>query len=366
MAIYPEPIPDVSAVSSPALLVFPDRIQQNIERMVKVAGDPSRLRPHIKTHKIAEVVRMQMAAGIHKFKCATLAEAELLGREKAKDILLAIQPVGPEVELIVKLAMQFPDSQFSVVVDNVGIIHQLNAACEKYSTRLGAFLDLNVGMNRTGVKPGLEAIARYKVLHEMPLLDIQGLHAYDGHIHDSDPEIRAEKVNKAYAEVENFLRQLRAMGFAPPVVVAGGSPSFPMHAKHEGVELSPGTTLLWDFGMVDRFKDMPFKCAAFLLTRVISKPAEELVCFDLGHKAVAAENPHPRVRIQGLEDAEFVGQSEEHLVARIDQWPELQVGDAFLGIPRHICPTVALYDYVHVVENEQVTGKWKVAARHRL
>jgi len=334
--------------------------------MIEIAGDPARLRPHIKTHKSAEIVRMQMDAGIQKFKCATLAEAELLGKENAKDILLAIQPIGPNIRRFVEMAKAFPDSLFSVVVDNAGIINQLNSACESTGVRLGAFLDLNVGMNRTGVQSGVEALARYKLLHEMEHLDVLGLHAYDGHIHDTELKIRTERVEEAYALVEDLVRQLIAMGFAPPIVIAGGSPSFPIHAKRDGVDLSPGTTLLWDLNSRDGLPDMDFENAAFLLMRVVSKPAKGLVCFDLGHKAVAAEMPHPRVEIQGLEDCEFVSQSEEHLVAKTDRSDEIQVGDAFLGIPKHICPTVALYDHVNVIENDQVTGLWQNAARHRL
>ena len=334
--------------------------------MIEIAGDPARLRPHIKTHKSAEIVRMQMEAGIQKFKCATLAEAELLGKENAKEILLAIQPIGPDICRYAEMAKAFSNSQFSVVVDNAGVIHQLNTACEAHSITVGAYLDLNVGMNRTGVQPGMEAIARYRLLHEMPHLDVVGLHVYDGHIHDRDIEIRTERVEDAYDSAEELMRQLVTMGYAPPVVIAGGSPSFPIHAKRDRVELSPGTTLLWDLHSRDGLPDMEFENAAFLLMRVVSKPAKGLVCFDLGHKAVAAEMPQPRVDIQGLEDCEFVSQNEEHLVAKTDRFDEIQVGDTFLGIPKHICPTVALYDHVHVIENDQVTGQWKNAARHRL
>ena len=366
MSNFPDTFPDVSDVPSPAVLVYPELVGQNIKRMLEIAGDPSRLRPHIKTHKLAEIVRMQIELGINKFKCATLAEAEMLAKEKAADILLAIQPIGPDISRFVELANQYPESTFSVVLDNAGVIHQLNSVCSEQSIRLGVFLDLNVGMNRTGVQAGMEAIARYKLLHEMPQLDVQGLHAYDGHIHDKSLRVRTEKVNDAYALVENFVSQLEKMGFAPPTIVAGGSPSFPIHAQREGVELSPGTTLLWDWNSSRGLPDMKFNNAAFLLTRVVSKPKKGLICFDLGHKAIAAEMPPPRVRIQRLKSAEFVMQSEEHLVAKTKRWNEIQVGDAFLGIPKHICPTMALYDHVNVVENDVVTGQWKNAARHRL
>ena len=168
MSSLPKALPQVDQVSSPALLIYPDRVRDNIRIMLEIAGDADRLRPHVKTYKLAEMVRMQMKAGIGKFKCATLAEAEMLGKENAADILLAIQPVGPEITRYAQLAKAFPEALFSVVVDDAEIIRQLNRSCAEESIRLGAFLDINVGMNRTGVLPGPEAIARYKLLHEMP------------------------------------------------------------------------------------------------------------------------------------------------------------------------------------------------------
>lgn len=365
MSSLPSVLPQVDQVPSPALLIYPDRVRDNIRFMIEVAGDADRLRPHIKTHKLAEIVRMQMEAGIGKFKCATLAEAEMLGKEKAADILLAIQPIGPEITRYVQLAKAFPDATFSVVVDDAEVIRQLNRSCAEESIRLGAFLDINVGMNRTGVLPGPEAIARYKLIHEMPFLDVRGLHVYDGQIFGLARDVRTKRVDKAFAPVQAMMASLEQFGFFPPQIVAGGSSSFPVHARREGVELSPGTTLLWDFKNLDSLTDLPFRCAALLLTRVVSKPAPQYVCFDLGHKAVASEMPHPRVRLIGLEDAEYVGHSEEHLVAKTDRWDEIRVGDAYLGIPNHICPTVALYNFVYVINDECVTGTWDVAARHR-
>ena len=321
--------------------------------------------PTLKTHKLAEIVRLKMELGIGKFKCATLAEAEMLGREKAADILLAIQPVGPEIDQYVQLAKAFPDALFSVIVDDAEVIRQLNRSCAEESIGLGVFLDINVGMNRTGVLPGPEAIARYKLLHQMPFLDVRGLHVYDGHIFGLSTKVRTKRVDEAFAPVQAMIASLEQFGFPAPQIVAGGSTSFPVHARRPGVELSPGTTLLWDFKNLDHLTDLPFRCAALLLTRVVSKPAPQYVCFDLGHKAVASEMPHPRVRLIGLEDVEYVGHSEEHLVAKTDRWEEIKVGDAYLGIPNHICPTVALYDHVHIVENDRVTKCWNVSARYR-
>ncbi len=71
---------DSSGVNSPSLLVYPERIEENIRAMISIAGSVLNLRPHIKTHKMAEIVQMQQRHGIQKFKCATIAEAELLGQ----------------------------------------------------------------------------------------------------------------------------------------------------------------------------------------------------------------------------------------------------------------------------------------------
>src|SRR6476469_5848640 len=94
-------VTNVDQVPSPALLVYPDRVEENIRRMVAIAGGVARLRPHMKTNKLPEVVAMHLAQGITKFKCATIAEAEMIAAVGAPDVLLAYQPVGPNVERLI-------------------------------------------------------------------------------------------------------------------------------------------------------------------------------------------------------------------------------------------------------------------------
>jgi D-serine deaminase-like pyridoxal phosphate-dependent protein len=131
------------------------------------------------------------------------------------------------------------------------------------------------------------------------------------------------------------------------------------------VECSPGTCVFWDFGYGSKLPDLDFLPAALLLTRVISKPGPNLLCLDLGHKAVASENPHPRVQLLNLPEAKAVGHSEEHLVVETERAHEFAVGDCLYGNPWHICPTVALHGQAVVVRNGQVTERWRVAARER-
>src|SRR6185369_9399818 len=97
-------IEDVERLPTPALVVYPDRVDENLRRMIAIAGGVNRLRPHVKTHKMPAMVRRQLALGITRFKCATIAEAEMLASCGAPDIMLAYQPVGPNAMRLAQLA----------------------------------------------------------------------------------------------------------------------------------------------------------------------------------------------------------------------------------------------------------------------
>jgi D-serine deaminase-like pyridoxal phosphate-dependent protein len=356
---------DSKKISSPALLVYPDRIERNIQKMVAIAGDVSRLRPHIKTHKTREIVMLQMHYGITKFKCATIAEAELLGQCGAKDVLLAMQPVGHTIDRFFSLVKSFPNTKFSTLVDNIGTLRELNGKAKECRTKIGLWLDLNTGMDRTGIKPGAEAEALYALMATQSNVTPMGLHIYDGHIRNSDFGARKKVCDAAFEPVLELKQQLESQGIEVNTIIAGGSPTFPVHALRNDVELGPGTTLLWDARYGPLFSDMRFEVAAVLLTRIISKPAPGLLCFDLGHKSIAPEMEFPRVYIFGLEDSPQISQSEEHLVVACKTADLYEVGDTFYAIPMHICPTVAKYEELLTVVDGTVTGTWKVAARNQ-
>src|SRR5208282_3449910 len=98
---------DTSEVFSPALLFYKELIVQNIELAVRMAGSPARLRPHAKTHKTREIIKLELQAGITKHKCATIAEAEMLASAGAADIFLAYNMVGPNCARLAELANKF-------------------------------------------------------------------------------------------------------------------------------------------------------------------------------------------------------------------------------------------------------------------
>ena len=276
------------------------------------------------------------------------------------------QPVGPHVQRLVRLARSFPKIVFATIVDVMVVAEQLSSAAFDAGVRIDLLLDVDVGMHRTGIPIGPEAEAIYKWIGDCPGLRQGGLHVYDGHIHDREMSLRTRHVEQAFEPVHGFRERLLARGSQVPRTIAGGTPSFSIHASHPDRICSPGTCIFWDTGYERLFPDLDFLHAAVLLTRVISKPQPGLVCVDLGYKAVAAEKPPPRARFLSLEGVQEVGQSEEHLILETAQSNELSVGDLLYAIPRHICPTVALHQQATVIEDGNIVDSWKVTARDRI
>jgi len=356
---------DTNEITSPSLLVYPDRIEANIKRLIEIAGNVDNLRPHVKTHKMSEIIKLQMKYGIYKFKCATISETEMVAKCGATDILLAIQPVGPNIERFFKLKQAFPKIKISCIADNEDIIIKLSDMARKTGLETNVWLDINNGMNRTGVIPGEKASRLFKRIVDSPMLVAEGLHVYDGHIHEPDFILRQAICNDAFVPVKSLIEELESEGISPIKIIAGGTPTFPIHAQSEEVETSPGTILLWDWGYSSSFTDMSFLHAAVLLTRIISKPGKDLLCLDLGHKAVASEMPQPRIRLLNPEKYSIINHNEEHMVIRTVEAAKYKTGDVLYAIPWHICPTVDRHDTVYVIQNNIAIGQWTVDARKR-
>ncbi len=358
-------IENINELDSPALVVFKAQVEHNIANAVRMVGDVARLRPHVKTNKSPDVTRLLLAAGITKFKCATIAEAEMLGQCGAPDVLLAYQPVGPKVQRFASLIKSYPKTRYSCLVDDMAAAAHMASVYAEHGLVVHVFVDMNIGQNRTGIAPA-NAMALYQSCAGLNGIKPVGLQAYDGHIRDMNFGKRTAECDEAYKPIAELKAQIMEMGFDAPIIIAGGSPTFPIHAQRADVECSPGTFVYWDKGYSDLCPEQPFQPAAWLVTRVISKPDDTKICLDLGHKSVAAENDiTKRIFFPDHPTLIPIGQSEEHLVLEAGENHGFQVGDTLIGIPYHICPTVALYEKVYVVENNRVCGEWPITARTR-
>lgn len=359
-------IDDVDQLDSPALVFYRERIIENIALLKQRVSDLSMLRPHVKTHKTREISLLLLEAGVTKFKCATIAEAEMLGSCNVPDVLLAYQPVGPKINRFITLMKTFPATQFSCLIDNEVSLKAIAEQAMLEGVEIRLFLDLNVGMNRTGIVADEKALELYQLAAQESGVKLIGLHAYDGHIHDASLFIRKVNGSLVLNMIRKLEEQILKAGMPKPVIVAGGTPTFPLYAQEEDIECSPGTFVLWDRGYQEAFTEQEFLTAALVITRVISLTDLTKVTVDLGHKSVAAENElSKRVFFLNAPDAQMVGQSEEHLVLYLGADHGFKIGDVLYGLPVHICPTVALYGQASIVEDHKIAGDWQIVARNR-
>ncbi|MCB0686943.1 MAG: D-TA family PLP-dependent enzyme [Saprospiraceae bacterium] len=358
-------IENLDQIDSPALVVYPELIRYNVKLALSMLNSEGGtvLRPHIKTVKTPQVATILLRHGIDRFKCSTIAEGEMLAMVEAPDVLLAYQPTELKIERLGLLIGKYPGTHFSCLVDNVRTAEWLS---QKFINKpLDVFIDLNVGMNRTGVTP---ANAEHLVtkIKDLKGIRIKGLHAYDGHIRAMDTVQRQKETDDSYLQASQLRDSLKAKYGLDLDLVIGGTPSFPMHSERAGVQCSPGTFVFWDAGYGNSFTDMKFKWAAILITRIISIIDEHTICLDLGSKAVAPDPALPRVVFPEHPEGEVVSQSEEHLVVKVPDSDVYKVGDVWMGVPIHVCPTVNLYEQIHVVERQRWMDNWTVLARKRM
>ncbi len=362
------PIRNPDELLSPSLLIFLDIVRSNLDAMIAMAGGADRLRPHVKTHKMPALVHLAESLGIHKHKCATIAEAEMVASSGGTDVLIGYPIVGPNLARFARLIEAYPSTTFRATVDHPESARALSAALGHADRPTSVLLDLEIGMGRTGIAPGDEAAALYQLVADLPNLDPDGLHAYDGQIRDKDLVDRRQSAAPGLEAVHALRDRLLAMGLPVPRLVLGGTPTFPVHAevRTPGVECSPGTCVLHDAGYAEKFPDLPFTPAAVLFTRVVSQPRPGRICLDLGHKAVAADPAGARLTLLGLPGATLGGQSEEHLVVEAPGADGLMPGTPLLAIPTHICPTCALHSWAYVMDGGEVVDRWEVKARARV
>ena len=356
-------------IDSPSLIYYEDIIENNTDKAIGLAGGAGRLWPHMKTHKSFPLLRMQMERGIVRFKCATIAEAELCAMAGAKTALLAYPLVGPAIDRFIKLRNKFSATEFWAMGDNLEQLKLLGNAVRAEQNAEGkgpvnTLIDINVGMNRTGVLPEKLEIFYLEAI-KIEELAIKGFHCYDGHLGIKDPGERRLAASNAMEKMWDVKKSLEKEGHDIPVLIMGGSPTFACHRDLDNVFLSPGTFFVQDYGYSSKFPDLDFTPGAAILSRVISHPAEGLFTIDTGSKAIATD-PAVRGVIADFPLAEPVLQSEEHWVWKPGKPDEIPpIGTVVYVIPTHVCPTSALYPGVVVVRDGKQTGYWEIGARNR-
>jgi D-serine deaminase-like pyridoxal phosphate-dependent protein len=361
-------VADVEDILTPALVVYPEIVASNIARTLQLlGGDADRWRAHIKTSKLAYALRMLVERGVRNFKCATTLELLVACRSAAVDVLLAYPVVGANARRVREIADQFPQVRISVLAENEEQMRQWEGSA------IGVFLDINPGMNRTGIEQGdTDKVVRVAHAMEDAGREFRGLHYYDGQYGGLDEPERTAAAHAGYDLLLQLVIAIRASGMSVPEVITAGTPTFPCSLAYEGFRqggfihrVSPGTVVYCDASSLAQLPgEYGYAPAVLVLTRVVSLPHDGIITCDAGHKAVSADAGVPTCVVVGHRELRPLGPSEEHLPMALDRGTmSLQVGDALYLLPRHVCPTVNNFDDALLVRDGQIASMEKVTAR---
>ena len=365
-------VSSVDDVLTPALVMYPDVIAANIERTLEsLDGDADRWRVHIKTAKLARTLLMLIGRGVRNFKCATTMELLVACQNGAADVLFAYPAMGANARRAQDIAQQFPNVRISVLAENEEQVRQWRGS------RVGIFLDINPGMNRTGIEQDqsdkVVALAR-AIAHAG--LEFRGLHYYDGQYgglaEDDGTSERTRAAHRGYDRLLEIVSELERAGTNVPEVITSGTPTFPASLAHEGLRhgnfvhrVSPGTVVYCDATSLAQLPTKyGYQPAVLVVTRVVSRPHAGIVTCDAGHKAVSADAGVPTCVVVGHPELTPLSPSEEHLPIAVAQGAAgPQIGETLYLLPRHICPTVNNFDCALQVRNGNIESTENVTAR---
>ena len=368
---------DVSGIDdvlTPALVVYPDLLAANIERTVELLdGDVDRWRVHIKTAKLGRTLLMLIGRGICNFKCATTLELLVACQNGAADVLFAYPAMGANARRAQEIARQFPGVRISVLAENEGQVGQWRAS------RVGIFLDINPGMNRTGIEQSQsdQVVSVARAIAQAGL-EFRGLHYYDGQyggLTDGEgTNERTQAVHRGYDRLLEIAGELERSGINVPEVITSGTPTFPLSLAYEGFRsgnfvhrVSPGTVVYCDATSLAQLPtEYGYRPAALVVARVVSHPHAGIVTCDAGHKAVSADAGVPTCAVLGHPELTPLSPSEEHLPMAVAEGAvALRVGEQLYLLPRHVCPTVNNFDAALLVRDGAIESVEEVSARGR-
>jgi D-serine deaminase-like pyridoxal phosphate-dependent protein len=362
-------VSDLEHVMTPALVLYPEIIASNVGRTLDLLdANPERWRAHIKTAKLAYTLRTLLDRGVRNFKCATTLELLTACESGANDVLVAYPVMGANAQRVREIADRCRQVRISVLAENELQIRQW------IGSPVGIFLDINPGMNRTGIEQGnhsevvelIRAIRRAK-------LEFRGLHYYDGQFGHEDEPQRTRAAHAGYDRLMQLVTEAARNGFDVPELITAGSPTFSCSLSYEAFRgapfvhrISPGTIVYCDAtSMAQLPAEYGYAPAAVVVTRVVSHPSRGMVTCDAGHKSVSADAGVPTCIVMGHPELRPMGPSEEHLPMQVSSGAAPALGEVLYLVPRHVCPTVNNFDTALLVRNGEIQSMEKVSARGR-
>lgn len=363
-------VSDIDEILTPALLLYPEIIASNIDATVRLLDDNAdRWRVHIKTAKLAYTLRLFIDRGVRNFKCATTLELLTACRSGAADVLLAYPVMGANALRAREIAAEFPHICVSALIENENQLEQWRGS------RVGIFVDINSGMNRTGIEQGHgDRVVELVRASRESGLSFRGLHFYDGHLGNLVEPERTAIARAGYASLLKIVGELERAGLPVPEVITAGTPALPCSVSFAGFRttqfvhrVSPGTVAYNDAtSLAQLAPEFGYRPAVLVLTRVVSNPRPGVVTCDAGHKSVSADAGAPTCVVLGHPELTPLTPSEEHLPLAVkDGAVASPVGQTLYLLPRHVCPTVNNFDHALLIRDGRILSIERVTARGR-
>ncbi|MBY9017654.1 MAG: alanine racemase [Candidatus Lokiarchaeota archaeon] len=349
-----------SDISTPALVLNYDAMLKNIKTMAKFVKDTGvNLRPHLKTAKMPIVAHMILKeGGANGIAVAKVGEAEIFAQSGIDDILIANQVI--DAEHIKRLVMLNKYVLVRCAVDSRKNILDLSKQATKANVELEVLLEINLGLGRAGVEPGEPALELAKFIRDTPRVKLVGLQGYEGHL---TPMMNVEQRETMTKECMNWLNETKNLlnenGFNIDYISTSGSATYMHAAMCDGVtEIQPGTYVFSDEHL---YRVNPiFDIAVTVLSTIQNQTGKKEFTLDAGTKAIATGDGKPIIK--DMPKIKFRVMNEEHTQIK-SIGADLEIGQKIELIPAHICPTINLYDYIHVIKNNEYSGKWQIFAR---
>lgn len=356
-------------IATPALVIDLDIFESNLKKMGELTAHSNiAYRPHSKSHKQPIIAHKQLRAGAIGICCSKLSEAEVMVAGGIHDILIT-SPVVAESK-VRALAALARHARLAVVVDSKKNVAALNAAAQNMGSRLGSFVEIDVGQGRCGVVSAHEAVELAIEIERARGLEFRGLQGYQGRIQlESSIEIRRTGAQTALSRLQEVAQTVRRAGIQAPTLTGGGTGTLAIDIVLGGLnELQPGsyvfmdsryTAIEWDGG-----GRPPFQSSLSVLAGVISRPLRNRVVLDSGWKAISNDAGNPV--LIAPEGAKFRFAGDEHAVLEHDDELPLAVGDTVQLIPSHCDTTINLYDHCYALRSGRVEAIWPIPGRGKL
>ena len=354
---------------TPALVLDFDALERNIAAMASWAKDcQHNLRPHGKSHKSTHIAKLQAQAGAVGLCCASLREAEVMAAAGIEGLLITTALAPDKASLVTNLVHKGAD--ISVVADHVDMVAAYGAAAEQAGVVLPVFVDLDVGLGRTGTPSARVAVELAGLINGHPALRYAGVQGYMGHLqHVDDHAQRRERLGHDSRDLQNIVDALVKANLPPDIITGGGTGTHRLDGEYGTIgEFQVGSYLFLDVQYLTvqqgKLGEQPYEPSLFIQTSVVNINHSNYAVTDAGLKSFATDGPPPLI-VQGApKGATYRYMGDEHgAIDFKDLNDSMALGDKVECLVPHCDPNVNLFDYYHVVRGDTLVDIWPVAAR---